>query len=52
MITKAGVSKLFAKKGQQNLRMMKLFMQLKGKRYVNIQLKGDLEDYTIKLKKK
>ena len=54
MITKAGVSKLFAKKGQQNSEDDEIIYATEGKkiRYVNIQLKGDLEDYTIKLKKK
>ena len=54
MITKAGVSKLFAKKDQANSEDDEIIYATEGKkiRYVNIQLKGDLEDYTIKLKKK
>ena len=55
MITKAGASKLFGKKTEDvdPDQEYQIIYATEGKkiRYVNILVKGDLEDYTIKLKK-
>ena len=55
MITKAGASKLFGKKTEDvdPDQEDQIIYATEGKkiRYVNILVKGDLEDYTIKLKK-
>jgi len=56
MVTKAGASKLFGKKKDEPVNpdeIDEIIYSEQGKkiRYVNIQIKGDLEDYQIKLKR-
>ena len=56
MVTKAGASKLFGKKKDEPVNpdeVDQVIYSEHGKkiRYVNIQIKGDLEDYQIKLKR-
>ena len=56
MVTKAGASKLFGKKKDEPVNpeeVNEIIYSEQGKkiRYVNIQIKGDLEDYQIKLKR-
>ena len=56
MVTKAGASKLFGKKKDEPVNpdeVDEIIYSEHGKkiRYVNIQIKGDLEDYQIKLKR-